>query len=782
MSQDNQQLKLLQRALEREKAARKAAEKILEEKSRELYTTSQQLQNLLDEKSNQLQGVFENIIDAYVVMDLQGNVLKFNEAATKLFGYNIEEEQVNVVDLIYKEDYEYAMSSFFQLYTNGFFKDYEARAYTKSKAVKWVHINASIIYDKQKKPIAAQGIVRDITEDKRLKKQFEDQKNQLSIIINNSPIGISLSKTEDKGLLLINQSLSNMLGYTREEFNKMQVQDITHPEDEEVSRNYREQLFNGDIDRFNLEKRYIKKDGSILWAKTNVIAVRNASGDIDYQVATIEDVSKEYHAKQKLIESENRLFTLIQNLDSGVLLEDENRSIVLTNTKFCELFKIPLKPEELIGQDCSNAAQQSKGLFKNPEQFVQRINDVLKSKDTVLADELIMCDGKILERDFIPIIENNKYRGHLWSYTDVTLKRTYSKTLEAQKQKYYSIIANMDLGLIESDLDGRITMVNQSLLKMTGYNEEEILGKRGRDIFPVNSNDHKVKQIIDKRNNTETTTFELEVKRKNGEKRFWFVSGYSNLDSENNKTGSLDVVLDITDLKTLELQKEKLLQRLEKSNDELQEYAHVVSHDLKSPLRSIHALISWLKEDNKGKLDQTSLNNIDLIEGTLEKMEQLISDVLNYSSVGSEISQKKQVDLCKMVKHILGMIYIPEHISIEVKQDLPTVNGDATKLQQLFQNLLSNAIKFIDKPKGLIEIDVQEKGAFYQFSIKDNGIGIEKKFHEKIFKIFHALNKSKDSTGIGLSIVKKIVNLHEGEIWLESEPKIGTTFYFTLKK
>ena len=100
----------------------------------------------------------------------------------------------------------------------------------------------------------------------------------------------------------------------------------------------------------------------------------------------------------------------------------------------------------------------------------------------------------------------------------------------------------------------------------------------------------------------------------------------------------------------------------------------------------------------------------------------------------------------------------------------------------MFQNLLSNAIKFIDKPKGLIEIDVQEKGAFYQFSIKDNGIGIEKKFHEKIFKIFHALNKSKDSTGIGLSIVKKIVNLHEGEIWLESEPKIGTTFYFTLKK
>lgn len=331
------EIEILKRALLREKSARKAAEKILEEKSRELYSTSQKLQNLLDEKSTQLQGVFENIIDAYVVMDLKGNVLKFNEAATKLFGYDINNENLNVVNLIYEEDYEYAMLSFNQLISNGFFKDYEARVYTKSKAIKWVHINASIIYDGQNKTIAAQGIVRDITEDKQLKKQVEDQKNKLSIIINNSPIGIALSKVNKKGLLLINQSLLDMLGYTSEEFNNLDVQDITHPEDEPLSKSYREKIFNGEIDRYNLEKRYIKKDGSILWAKTNVIAVNNRSGQIDYLVATIEDVSKEYYAKQKLIESENRLYTLIQNLDSGVLLEDENRNIVLTNNKFCRI-------------------------------------------------------------------------------------------------------------------------------------------------------------------------------------------------------------------------------------------------------------------------------------------------------------------------------------------------------------------------------------------------------------------------------------------------------------
>ena len=121
MSQD--QIEILKRALKREKLSRKAAEKILEKKSRELYTISQKLQHLLIEKSSQLKGVFENIVDAYVVMDIQGNIIKFNDAATNLFGHDINKESINVKDLIYKEDKEYAMKSFAKLQSNGFFKD-----------------------------------------------------------------------------------------------------------------------------------------------------------------------------------------------------------------------------------------------------------------------------------------------------------------------------------------------------------------------------------------------------------------------------------------------------------------------------------------------------------------------------------------------------------------------------------------------------------------------------------------------------------------------------------
>ncbi|MBC2844234.1 PAS domain-containing sensor histidine kinase [Winogradskyella flava] len=651
MSQD--QIDILKRALEREKQARKAAEKILEEKSRELYQTSQKLELLLDEKSSQLQGVFENIVDAYVVMDLNGDVLKFNEAAARLFGYDIEQEPVNVIKLIYKEDYEYAMVSYMELQSKGFFKDYEARVYTKSGEVKWVHINASIVYNRDKTPIAAQGIVRDITEQKI--------------------------------------------------------------------------------------------------------------------------------AAESLLRSESRLASLIVNLDSAVLLEDENRKIVLTNKKFCDVFNIPVDPDQLKGQDCSGAAEQSKTLFEDEDNFVNRINEVLEKRQTVLGDELVMKNGKILERDFVPIIKDGIYRGHLWTYRDITLQKNYSESLEKQKQKYSSIIANMNLGLVEVNNDDEILMVNQSFLEISGYTEEELIGKKGGKLFSIDDGKTISEENL-KRQKGESNSYELKVKNKHGDVRYWLISGAPNYNLNGEVIGSIGIHLDITDLKSLEYQKEKLLQKLEKSNDELQEYAHIVSHDLKSPLRSIDALVSWLREDNKEKLDAASLQNLDLIQTTLEKMEQLISDVLNYSSVSADNSENAEVDIESLVADLLKILYIPEHINVTIHNVLPKVMGDQIKLQQVFQNLISNAVKFNDKDNGLIEIDVADEGKYYRFSIKDNGIGIEPQFHDKVFKIFHSLKKSKDSSGIGLSIVKKIVNLHQGKIWLESELGSGTIFYFTLKK
>lgn len=658
MSQE--QIDRLQRALAREKLARKQAEKILENKAAELYDAKQKLENsyleleaLLNQKNSQLQGVFENIVDAYVIMDLLGNILKMNEAAVKLLGFNDANVDFNLMNLAAPNETKRVADSFHSLLKKGSITDFQLNIITQKKEERLVHINASIIYDNGV-PVAAQGIVRDIT----LAKQHEEQ----------------------------------------------------------------------------------------------------------------------------LIESENRLATLILNLDRGILLEDENRKIVLTNTKFCEFFNMPASPEQLVGMDCSDAVQQNKIFFKNPELFVTRINDILKQKKQVLGDELEMINGNILLRDYIPIYKKNIYKGHLWSYKDVTLRRKYRKSIEAQKQKYSNIIANMNLGLVEVDNDDKILMVNQSFVEMSGYSEAELVGSIGSDVFPDEISTTTIQHENIKRQKGEFNSYELKVKNKQGADKHWLVSSAPNYNLDGSVVGGIGIHLDITSLKSLELQKEKLLYKLEKSNDELQEYAHIVSHDLKSPLRSINALISWIKEDSGDTLDAISLQNFGLIETTLEKMEQLISDVLNYSSVGASDGEKVDVNLDTLIKDLVQIMYTPEHIKIEFLNSLPIVKGHKTKLQQVFQNLIGNAIKFIDKENGFINISVKERPSHYQFSIADNGMGIDKKFHDQIFKIFHSLNKSKDSTGIGLSIVKKIIELHDGDIWLESELKKGTTFTFTLKK
>ena len=226
----------------------------------------------------------------------------------------------------------------------------------------------------------------------------------------------------------------------------------------------------------------------------------------------------------------------------------------------------------------------------------------------------------------------------------------------------------------------------------------------------------------------------------------------------------------------------RLLLALEKSNKELEEYAHIVSHDLKSPLHKIYAILDWVKEDNKKSFGQETLSNISLIEETLEKMEQLISDILEYSSITSDASEKenKKVDVTEIIDDVITKILVPKHITIHVGEKMPKINADPAKIGQLFQNLLANAIRYNDKENGRIEINSRKIKSGYEFSISDNGMGIEKEYHDKIFKIFQTLHKSEDSTGIGLSIVKKIVDLYQGKIWLESEPGVGSTFYFTI--
>lgn len=226
-------------------------------------------------------------------------------------------------------------------------------------------------------------------------------------------------------------------------------------------------------------------------------------------------------------------------------------------------------------------------------------------------------------------------------------------------------------------------------------------------------------------------------------------------------------------------EQQNLLKDLETQNQELSDYAHMVSHDLKSPLRSIEALLSWLKEDYQDVLDDKGNQEIALIGSHLEKMDALISGILHYSSIDRDMRQERPVNLNELLKEILELQNVPQHIQVTIEK-LPTIKADRFKVQQVFQNLLGNAIANMDKPQGNINIYFDQTCEVQKFVVSDNGKGINKAYFHKIFQIFQKLENDSASTGIGLSIVKKIVNSYDGAIWLESEEGAGTTFYFTL--
>ena len=662
-----QEVELLQRALDRQVKARKQAEKILESKSKELYDTlhylredNNRLNGLLKEKTSELEGVFFNIPDPYLVINLEGQVVKMNQAAKVFLGFDIEKEDFYAAQLVHHEYLIATLQSFQLLQEVGILKNFKTKINLKSGGSKFVQVNANLIYDASGKPIAAQGVLRDVTNAEEISTILEEQ-------------------------------------------------------------------------------------------------------------------------KQALEDSQKRLEAVISNLQFGVLLEDEHRNIALTNKVFCDMFGVKATPEQMVGANCENAAEESKAYFKDPEGFVARINHILEERKLVLADELRTVSGIILQRDFIPIFNGTLYKGHLWVYTDVTIRKQYKENLQAQKEKYSSIIANMNLGLVEVDNEDHVQLVNKSFCTLSGYTEKELYGKKLGGLLHV-SDPTTILEHQKKRLQGISDTYEVNVQVKGGQKKHWLISGAPRYNEKGQVIGSIGIHLDITDQYELSKQKEQLLRDLESSNEGLQEYAHVVSHDLKSPLRSISALASWLEEDYADKLGPEGLSQLTLMQDKIASMDQLITGILKYSSIGSEKASFEICHTLELINHLRATIYWPEQIDLSFKGVMPSIMADKIQLQQLFQNLLSNAIAHMDKPKGQIEIGYKDKGALHEFSIKDNGVGIPKAYQEKIFEIFETLDTGKGSSGIGLSIVKKIVQLHGGSIWVKSEYGAGATFYFTIRK
>jgi len=327
---------------------------------------------------------------------------------------------------------------------------------------------------------------------------------------------------------------------------------------------------------------------------------------------------------------------------------------------------------------------------------------------------------------------------------------------------------------------GRFLDVNQKACDNLGYTREELLDMSVKDIEPAIPDDAAWTRHVNEIRKKDAMVLEGLHKRKDGT-TFPVEMNVKFIEKQKNRY-VVAVVRDITERKKAEQRQAELLTELESVNQELKDFAYIVSHDLKAPLRGIRTVVDWILEDYTDKLDDQGREQLNLLGNRTDRMDGLIEGILEYSRVGRVREHIVEVDLNKLLPDIVDAIAPPENISITIDGRLPLINCEETRIIQLFQNLLSNAVKYMDKPQGKISIACTEQDGFWKFSVTDNGPGIEQQDYERIFQIFQTLapRDEVEGTGVGLTVVRKIVELYGGRIWVESKVTEGSTFFFTL--
>jgi PAS domain S-box-containing protein len=365
--------------------------------------------------------------------------------------------------------------------------------------------------------------------------------------------------------------------------------------------------------------------------------------------------------------------------------------------------------------------------------------------------------------------------------SDITERERAEEELRESEARFRSLMEQAGDGFELLDAEGRYVDANSATCRQLRYSKEELLRMTIRDVDPLMSPatySARFRSLVGQ----PSTTFESVHRRK--DRTAFPVEVTSSIIRLAGVPLALSLVRDITERKRAEQSQTELLQRLEEINQELKDFAYVVSHDLKAPLRAISTIVEWLSTDYTDRFDAQGVEYLMLLTNRVGRMQNIIDGVLQYSRIGRTEQEKAPVDLNQLVPQIVESLGAPGHISIHIESGLPTIEADVTRITQVFQNLLSNAIKYMDKPQGNITVACVEEGAFWKFSVADNGPGIEQKHFDRIFKLFQTLapRDGRESTGVGLTIVKKIVEMYGGKIWVESHVGQGSTFFFTLPK
>jgi two-component system, sporulation sensor kinase E len=829
----SKKIEILTRALQRERKAKEIAEGIIENRLRELYDSNQSLTQDIIQKEEFQKNLIDNLVDALIVFDFDMNILKINKEALKLLGFDKKNAPKNIKE--FKPKYRKKLQKHFSTATlgkgvnsNEFLFDFINR----NRKLKHVHIKASVLKNSKHEPYAYQTIIRDITKEHLTEQKLKEQQKVIvteSLILKNLLDNPNVFENGNNivGIIADYLGTKDCVFYAIIENKIIQVAATNQKLDSESNIKNALQINLGEgivgkvaqskkgiiVNNTSKHKDYIVDDQIRLSEITVPILLDNeliAIIDAEHpdknffkkthleflsQISSLISVTLkknivELEKSNKEIEldiTRNRLQLIFESSSDAKAIESIDGYIEQVSHAFLDLFKIPVSQmSNIIGADCESARNMLKTMFADEKKFSERIEEIINNGEKVIDEILELKDGRILSRDYNPIFKDGKPTAHLWTYKDVTLIVNYDKSLQFQSKKYKSIIENMNLGLMEVDNNEIILNVNNAFSKMCGYSPEELVGFKARDILLDDKKQEYMQQKVISRQEGVKDLYEMEILTKTGETKYWLISGGPNTNINGEIIGSIGIHLDITELKMLNIKADSLINDLTVRNEELSHYAHIVSHDLKTPLRTISTCLNWLLEDNTDTLDKESKGYIDTVEEAINDMDKLISSTLQYTEIRtSRKVAAEQLQLQTVVDSIISFLTKNKKsaFNFNVVKPLPVINLTEVKARQVFQNLIENAYKYRDETKNsFVNIDWKEDNGFYQFSIQDNGIGIGQEHFDLVFEAFKKLNNRTDSSGIGLFIIKKVITSGGGKIWVESEKGVGTTFFFTIPK
>lgn len=558
----------------------------------------------------------------------------------------------------------------------------------------------------------------------------------------------------------VNPAFAALLGFTEEELLSKPLESFIHPEDRSFTHIEIEQNKHN-IETVSFENRYIAKSGKVIWLEWT--AKPQASEAMIYAVA------KDVTDKKKIERERKRILDSIADCFYAL---DNNFCFTYLNSA-AEKFMF-VREHELIGE---NLWERYPALKYS--RFHENIVNVINNQEPLHFEFFHEKDNNWFEESIYPTED-----GVSVFFRAINDRKQIENALTTTLREKDSILESFGDGFFAVDSNWVVTYWNNKAQEITGIEREDILHKNFLGVFKnlLSDNFYRTcEQAMAEKKNMQLQEYLPEVKQ-------WFeFSAYpSEIGLSVYFKNITKRVLSEQRLNELNEELKKRADELTVSNSELERFAYVASHDLQEPLRMVSSFLQLLQKKYQDVIDETGNKYIDFAVNGADRMKRLINDLLQYSRIGKEGAEVSEVNMNEVLTDVENMFQadISDKGAKIIRHNLPVIKAEKTAITQLIQNLVGNALKYKSSRSPIVTVEAEELEHEWLFKVIDNGIGIDPRFYEKIFVIFQRLHNRDEysGTGIGLAICKKIVEKHKGKIWVESEPGIGSTFYFTISK